>query len=180
MVVRALLNLLSTFIALLRAVNVGGTGLLPMKELSGMCIELGFGNVRTYIQSGNVVFETRFSEKSVRSKLEEVLTKRLGKKADVLVRTPTELRSVLEANPFPDAHPSRVSVVFLSNPVPKNLLDTLVAPGGEQVRLGQREVYIHYPEGMGRSKLKLRFPGDAGTARNINTVAKLIAMATDH
>ncbi len=144
-----------------------------------MCTDLGFGKVRTYIQSGNVVFESRLSEKSVRAKLEEVLTKRLGKKADVLVRTPAELRSILEANPFPKAHPSRVSVVFLSNPVPKDLLDTVVAPGGEEVRLGHREVYIHYPEGMGRSKLKLRFPGDAGTARNINTITKLVAMSED-
>lgn len=150
-----------------------------MKELSALCTELGFRKVRTYIQSGNVVFESKFSEKSVRAKLEEALTKRLEKKAEVLVRTPSELRSVLEANPFPDAHASRVSVVFLSNPVPKNLLDALVAPGGEQVRLGHREVYIYYPDGMGRSKLKLRFPGDAGTARNINTVTKLVAIAMD-
>lgn len=150
-----------------------------MKELSALCTELGFAKVRTYIQSGNVVFESKLSEKSICTKLEAVLTKRLGKKADVLVRTPAELRSVLEANPFPDAHPSRVSVVFLSNPVPKNLLDTLVAPDGEQVRLGHREVYIYYPEGLVRSKLKLRFPGDAGTARNINTITKLVAMAAD-
>lgn len=150
-----------------------------MKELSALCTGLGFEKVRTYIQSGNVVFESKLSEKSVRAKLEEVLTKKLGKKADVLVRSPSELRSILEANPFPEAHRSRVSVVFLSNPVPKDLLDTVVAPGGEEVRLGQREVYIHYPAGMGRSKLKLRFPGDAGTARNINTIAKLLALATD-
>jgi uncharacterized protein (DUF1697 family) len=149
-----------------------------MKELSALCTDLGFGKVRTYIQSGNVVFESKLSEKGVRAKLEEVLTKKLGKKADVLVRTPSELRSILEANPFSEAHASRVSVVFLSNPVPKDLLDTVVAPGGEEVRLGHREVYIHYPTGMGRSKLKLRFPGDAGTARNINTIAKLVAMAT--
>jgi uncharacterized protein (DUF1697 family) len=150
-----------------------------MKELSALSTGLGFEKVRTYIQSGNVVFESKLSEKSVRAKLAEVLTKKLGKKADVLVRSPSELRSILEANPFPEAHPSRVSVVFLSNPVAKDLLDTVVAPGGEEVRLGQREVYIHYPAGMGRSKLKIRFPGDAGTARNINTIAKLLALATD-
>jgi uncharacterized protein (DUF1697 family) len=167
---------LATFIALLRAVNVGGTGLLPMKELSALCTDLGFGKVQTYIQSGNVVFESKLSEKSVRAKLEEVLTKRLGKKADVLIRTPSEMRGILEANPFPEAHPSRVSVLFLCNPVPKDWLHTVVAPGGEEIRLGHREVYIYYPDGMGRSKLKLNFPGDPGTARNINTIAKLVAM----
>ncbi len=166
---------MATFIALLRAVNVGGTGLLPMKDLSALCTDLGFGKVRTYIQSGNVVFESKLPEKTVRTKLEEALTKRLGKKADVLVRTASELRSILEANPFPEAQPSKVTVLFLSNPVPKDLLDTVVAPGGEEVRLGHREVYIHYPAGMGRSKLKLGLT-EAATARNINTVAKLVEM----
>src|SRR6185437_14502973 len=85
-VVRALLVLLAIFIALLRAVNVGGTGLLPMKELSRMCTELGFRNVQTYTQSSNVFFESRLSEKSNPSKLDELLTKKLKKRDDFLGR----------------------------------------------------------------------------------------------
>jgi uncharacterized protein (DUF1697 family) len=166
---------MTVFIALLRAVNVGGTGKLPMKDLSALCAALGFDKVRTYIQSGNVIFESRLSEKGVRTRLERALTERLGKQADVVVRTGPELRSVLEGNPFPDAEPSKVGVYFQSERVHTRVLDEVVAPGGEQVRLGKREIYIHFPHGMGRSKLKL--PAGVGTLRNINTVARLVEMA---
>jgi uncharacterized protein (DUF1697 family) len=164
-----------TFIALLRAVNVGGTGKLPMKDLSALCTgRLGFENVRTYIQSGNVVFESSLSEDTIRTRLEKALTEQLGKQAHVVVRTASEMRSVLKANPFPKVEPARVGVYFLTERVGKRLLEDVVAPGGEEVRLGKREIYIHFPEGMGRSKLKL--PGGIGTMRNVNTVAKLVAM----
>ena len=167
---------MAVFIALLRAINVGGTGMLPMKELSALCTELGLAKVRTYIHSGNVVFESRLSEEKVRAALEKALAERMRKTIDVMVRTAAELRSVLEANPFPDAQPAKVAVVFRSGPAPKGLLENLVIPGGEEVRLGKREIYIHYPDGMGRSKLRLSSAVGVVTVRNINTVAKLVAM----
>lgn len=146
-----------------------------MKDLSLLCTDLGLQNVRTYIQSGNVVFQSRRSEERIRTELEQVLMDRMGKKVDVVVRTAIELRSILEANPFPDAEPAQVGVFFLAGPVPKGLLNNIIAPGREEIRLGTREIYIHYPDGMGRSKPK--FPsGMSGTVRNINTVAKLVAM----
>ena len=166
---------MTIFVALLRAINVGGTGKLPMKDLSVLCTGVGFDKVRTYIQSGNVVFESDLSEKAIRTRLEKALTERLGKRADVVVRTGSELRSVLKANPFPHAQPSKVGVYFQSDRVNKNLLGEVVPPGGEELRLGKREIYIHFPDGMGRSKLKL--PAGVGTLRNINTVAKLVDMA---
>ncbi len=165
---------MTVFVALLRAINVGGTGKLAMKDLSALCSGLGFGKVRTYIQSGNVVFESDLSEKAIRTRLETALTEKLGKRADVVVRTRSELRSVLKANPFPSAEPAKVGVYFQTERVKKGLLDEVVAPGGEEVRLGKREIYIHFPHGMGRSKLKL--PA-GGTIRNMNTVAKLVDMA---
>ena len=165
------------FIALLRAVNVGGTGKLPMKDLSALCTKCGFKNVRTYIQSGNVIFESTLAEKSIRARLEEALTKVLGKRADVIVRTASELRSVLDANPFPNAEPDRVGVYFQSEPVSPGAIPQVKGPDGEEVRLGKREFYIHFPIGMGRSKLKL--PAGVGTMRNLNTVAKLVALATE-
>ncbi len=168
---------MTVFIALLRAVNVGGTGKLPMKELSALCIRLGFHNVRTYIQSGNVIFESQLTEKSIRTRLEEVLTRKLGKRADVVLRTASELKSVLDANPFPNADPRKVGVYFQSDPVDKSRLAEVKTPTGEEVRLGKREFYIHFPNGMGRSKLKLRV--SVGTIRNINTVAKLVELATN-
>jgi uncharacterized protein (DUF1697 family) len=166
---------MTTFIALLRAVNVGGTGKLSMQDLIELCTGLGLKKVRTYIQSGNVVFESRLSEKSVRTKLETALTEKLGKPADVVVRTAAEMRAVLNDNPFPQVEPAKVGVFFLTARVDKKLTDRIVAPTGEEVRPGERELYIHFPNGMGRSKLKI--PDAVGTVRNINTVAKLVALA---
>jgi uncharacterized protein (DUF1697 family) len=169
---------MTTFVALLRAVNVGGTGLLPMKDLSALCTRLGFSDVRTYIQSGNVVFRSDVPEARARKILETALAERLGKPVDVMIRSAAELRAVLAGNPFPEAPPSRVAVVFSSNPVPKSAVDEVIAPGGEQAAAGKRELYIFYPDGMGRSKLKLPPALGRMTARNINTVAKLVAMAS--
>ena len=166
---------MTVFIALLRAVNVGGTGRLPMSDLSALCTKLGFAHVRTYIQSGNVVFASKLTEKSIRAQLEHALTKTLGKHADVIVRTASELRAVLEANPFKNAVQAKVGVYFQSEPVTKSQLSRVESPTGEEVRLGKREFYILFPDGMGRSKLKL--PAGVGTMRNMNTVAKLVALA---
>src|SRR5437868_4893687 len=107
------------FIALLRGINVGGTGLLPMKDLTGLCSGLGFLAIRTYIQSGNVIFESRLSEQDIRSSLEKAVARRVGKNIDVMVRTPAEMRSILDNNPFPDKEPARVAVAFLCEPTPK-------------------------------------------------------------
>jgi uncharacterized protein (DUF1697 family) len=168
----------TTFVALLRAINVSGTGILLMKDLSEMCVDLGFGNVRTYVQSGNVVFTSALNAEGVQAALEQILSTRMGKKIDAIVRTAAELQGILAANPFPEQPPAKVSVLFLSGSPSTGLLNNVIASGGEQVRLGHREIYIYYPDGMGRSKLKLpRLDGPA-TARNINTVAKLVAMAT--
>jgi uncharacterized protein (DUF1697 family) len=167
---------MTVFVALLRAVNVGGTGMLPMKVLAGMCADLGFDNVRTYIQSGNVVFRSRLPGPRVQAALEQVLTAHMGKKIDVIVRDAAEMRRVLKANPFPDAEPSRVAVAFCSAPVQKKLFDAVVAPGGEQVVASRQEVYIFYPDGMGRSKLKFPKTDGFATVRNINTVARLVSM----
>lgn len=166
----------TTFIALLRAINVGGTGVLPMKELSALCNALGFGGVRTYIQSGNVIFESSYPPERVVREMETALERKMGKKIDVVVRTAAELKAVLEDNPFPHAQASLVSVMFLPDLAPKVLPLGIVPTGGEEIQLGRREVYIYYPNGMGRSKLKLQAFG-VMTARNINTVAKLVALA---
>jgi|SRR5580704_3882647 len=147
-----------------------------MKELAALCERLDFTDVRTYIQSGNVIFTSGLSEDAVRSRLEKSLAVKMGKKIDVMVRTPTELRFVLSHNPFPDKEPAKVAVAFLCEPAPKDFLKNVFAPGGEQVKPGQREIYIYYPDGMGRSKLKLPLIGPAVTFRNINTIGKLVAL----
>lgn len=167
---------MTIFVALLRAVNVGGTGMLPMKTLATLCSDLGFANVRTYIQSGNVVFETKSSREKTRAGLERALAAHMGKRVDVVLRDAAEIRQALEHNPFPDAPPAKVAVAFCSAPVDKAVVKQIVAPGGEQVVAGHQEIYIYYPDGMGRSKLKFPKTDGFATVRNINTVARLVAM----
>jgi uncharacterized protein (DUF1697 family) len=170
---------LATFIALLRGINVGGAGLLPMSELVVLCSSLGFQATRTYIQSGNVIFQSPLSEEGVRSRLEKTLQAKMGKKIAVMVRTSAEMKLILAANPFPEREPAKVGVAFLCDAPPHDLTQAVVAPGGEQVRPGKREIYIYYPDGMGRSKLKLPLKGVEATVRNINTVAKLVALTAN-
>jgi len=162
------------YIALLRAVNVGGTGKLAMRDLSELCVELGLENVRTYIQSGNIVFESGIPEALIRKNLEEALIHRFGIKTEVILRTSEELKAVLDANPFPTIRPSKVGVFFQSSPiVERRLFDNPSVT--EEIRMRDREVYIHFPMGMGVSKLRL--PAKSGTMRNMNTVSKLVDMA---
>ena len=165
-----------SYVALLRAVNVGGTGKLPMSELKAMCVAEGFAKVQTYIASGNVVFECRLSAAKVKAALEKRLQVYAGEPVGVIVRTAEEMAAVLKANPFPKAQPNWTIAIFLDDAPPADALDDIRGQQDEQVRLGKREIYVAYGAGMGRSKL--RIPAAAkGTARNINTVAKLAELA---
>src|SRR5688500_15353704 len=104
---------MGSFVALLRAVNVGGTGKLPMSDLKALCEKLGFGAIRTFIASGNVVFTSRKSEAAIKAALEKQLAIYAGKPVGVLVRSAAEMAQVLSDNPFPKAAPNRVMVLFL-------------------------------------------------------------------
>ncbi|WP_108680816.1 DUF1697 domain-containing protein [Methyloceanibacter sp. wino2] len=169
---------MTAFAALLRAVNVGGTGKLPMRDLVTMCERAGFSSPRTYIASGNVVFSSDAKEDDVKDKLEEALETYAGKPVAVLVRTVDELSAILTDNPFPGASPNKVMVLFLDDAPSARDIDAVSALKNETLHLGKREIYIHYPDGMGRSKLKV--PAAAhGTVRNMNTVAKITAMAAE-
>jgi uncharacterized protein (DUF1697 family) len=169
---------MASLIALLRAVNVGGTGKLPMSELKAMCEELGLADVRTYIASGNVVFTSRKSEAAVKAALEKRLAAYAGKSVGVLVRTAEEMAQVLADNPFPKLAPNRTLAVFLDHAPPADTLASARGLRDEKIRLGKREIYIHYGEGMGTSKLVVP-AAKLGTARNMNTVATLAKMAAE-
>ena len=169
---------MTTYAALLRAVNVGGTGKLPMSELRAMCVSVGFSNVRTYIASGNVVFESKLSESSVKAKLERCLETYAGKPVGILIRTGTELAAVLANNPFSSAAPNQTVAIFLDAPPPADVLDTVSGQQTEEIAVGTREIYVHYKDGIARSKLKIPAAG-TGTARNMNTVAKLAEWTAD-
>jgi uncharacterized protein (DUF1697 family) len=167
-----------SYIALLRAVNVGGTGKLPMSELKAMCVAEGFAKVQTYIASGNVVFGSKLSAAKVKATLEKRLQAYAGKPVGVVIRTAEEMAAVIEANPFPKAPRNWTVAIFLDETPPAGALKDIKGQHDEEVRLGKREIYVAYGAGMGRSKLKI--PAAAkGTARNINTIAKLVALAAE-
>lgn len=169
---------LTKYVALLRAVNVGGTGKLPMTELKDMCDSSGFANARTYIASGNVVFESKLAESAVKAKLERCLAKYAGKPVDVLVRNGAEMAAVLAKNPFKSRAANATVAIFLDEPPPKDTLKTITGQASEEVAIGTREIYVHYGEGMARSKLKIP-AAKRGTARNMNTIAKLSEWANE-
>jgi uncharacterized protein (DUF1697 family) len=168
---------MTAYIALLRAVNVGGTGKLPMSDLKAMCEKAGFGNVRTYIASGNVVFDSPAAEGRVKATMEAALAAYAGMPVGVLVRTASEMAQVLASNPFPESLPNRTVAIFLDDPPPGDTLERITGKNGEEVRLGKREIYVHYGDGMANSRLKIP-AAKAGTARNINTISKLASMVS--
>ncbi|WP_105381841.1 DUF1697 domain-containing protein [Neorhizobium alkalisoli] len=166
---------MTVYVALLRAVNVTGMA-LPMTELKAICEDLGFEDVRTYIQSGNVLFRSDEKEAVVADKLDEALGRKFGRKPGVMVRTTEELEEIAANAPFPDAKPNFLLIHFLQEKAPAKALDGMVAPDSEEAVIAGREIYVHYPNGSGRSKLKLTAL-KTGTSRNLNTVRKLAEMA---
>ena len=169
---------MTTFVALLRAVNVGGTGKLTMSDLKRLCEEAGFEKVRTYIASGNVIFKAAKTERAVTAALERALLDHVGKPIGIVVRTDKELAGALSANPFPKAEKKFTVAIFLDAKPAKTVLKNLKGQNDEEVALGDREIYVHYPSGQGRSKLKIK-GAEGGTARNMNTIAKLVEMAKE-
>ncbi len=166
-----------SFVALLRAVNVGGTGKLAMRDLEALCRDAGLAKVRTYIASGNVVFTSDASEPELKAAIEARLLAHAGKKVGVLIRTAAEMAGVVAGNPFLDAPGNRVTVIFLDGKASPEMLEEVIgrAPD-ETLVLGTREIYVHYASGMAATKLRIPAAAE-GTARNMNTVSRLAAIA---
>jgi uncharacterized protein (DUF1697 family) len=166
----------TAYVALLRAVNVGGTGKLAMTDLAAMCADAGFTDVKTYIASGNVVFSSSLPEAKVRAALDKRLEAYAGKPVGVFIRTAEEMAAVRDNNPFPDEPGNRVVAIFLEAAPQADALAGLKHQATEVLKRGTRELYVFYPEGQGSSKLQIP-SAKAGTARNMNTVVKLAEMA---
>lgn len=169
---------MTRYVALLRAVNVGGTGKLPMPALRSVCEAAGFGRVRTYIASGNVVFECEDPTEKVNAVLSAALLAYTGKRVGLVLRTAAEMRAVLEGNPFRGQPDSRTVAIFLDGVPPDDLLEQTTGRTDEAIAAGVREIYVHYPQGIGRSRLRIKAARDA-TARNMSTVAALVKMTTE-
>src|ERR1700716_3189860 len=129
---------MTKYVALLRAVNVGGAGKLPMTELKSMCESSGFLNARTYIASGNVVFKSKLPEAAVKAKLERCMATYAGKPIEVLVRTGPEMAAVLAKNPFKTRAPNATVAIFLDERPARDTLKTMSGQGTEEVALGTR------------------------------------------
>lgn len=169
---------MNSFIALLRAVNVGGTGKLPMEDLRALCAAAGFPDARTYIASGNVVLRSAEGEAQVKRALEAALHGYAGKPVGVVVRSAEAMREVLTANPFADSPSNRVVAIFLDDAPPADALAHAKHRRDERIALGRREIYVDYRDVDGMRDSKLQIPAaKAGTGRNMNTVAKLADMA---
>jgi uncharacterized protein (DUF1697 family) len=163
---------MTAYVALLRAVNVSGTGKLPKEDLKAMGEACGFDNVRTFINSGNLLLTSDLAEGEVQERLAGKLAGYFGKPWPAHVRSAAEMAQAAERNPFGDDKPSRVMAHFIEEKPAKSMIEEARDVQGERLALGPRLIYVSYGEGIGKSKLKL--PAiKQGTARNMNSVAKI-------
>ncbi len=173
-----------TLIALFRGINVGGRNRLPMKELASLMQPLGCTDVRTVIQSGNVVFATgRTDSEALRAELVEAIRQAKGFAPAVMLLPEGDFQAVLQANPFPEAveDPSRLQVGFLSEPPTAPDLQAMEAARSptERFEVVGPAFYLHAPDGIGRSKLAARAEAWLGvpmTVRNWKTLGKVAAL----
>lgn len=173
---------MTKYVALLRGVNVGGHRRVPMADLRRTLTDSGYTEVRTLLQSGNVVFEAAEQPTAdLVAAIEARLAAEFGFAVDVMVRSGAELRAMVAANPLEVREPAKFAVAFLSPAADLGVLAGIdpddYAP--DELRVGERELYMYFPDGLGKARLtpilarKLR---DTATVRNWNTVTKLLAM----
>ena len=168
---------MTAYVALLRGVNVAGRT-LKMEELRRIGSDLGLGSPRTFIASGNLLFRSGKPESVLKHDLERALGAHMGAAVAVLIRTADELAQVIAGNPFAEQPANRVVAIFLDEPPPADAATSARNVEDERLALGTREIYVHYPQGQGRSKLRIP-AASRGTARNMNTVAKLAELAME-
>lgn len=177
---------MTTWIALFRGINVGGNNILPMAELRSDLQSLKLRNVRTYIQSGNVVFDsTAKTASSLARKIGGRIEKQHGFRPYILILDREQLLTAIESNPFPKAvsNPKTLHFYFLAEPATNADLKALdnAKIRTEKYKLVDRVFYLYAPDGVGRSKLAAnaeKYLGVVATARNYRTVGKLLSMVT--
>ena len=168
---------MTAWVALLRAVNVGGRKLL-MDDLRGLAGELGLAKARTFIASGNLLFASDRDEQALKQMLEDRLHAHMAAPVGVMLRSAKEMARVAADNPFADQPGNRVAAIFLDSAPPADSIALAKNLTDETIALGHREIYVHYPSGMGQSTLRIPAAA-AGTARNMNSVVTLAAMAEE-
>lgn len=178
---------MAELVALLRAVNVGGRK-LPMAELRELAAGIGFGDPRTYIQSGNLVFSSGLAPAEAAAALERAIADRFGFEAPAIVRTAAEWRAHVDANPFAGDEavlPRMLHLIVSAAAPPREAADALAAraDAGERVRIAGGALWIDFGGSVARSRLTPaaidRALGSPATARNLNTAHTLLAMLED-
>lgn len=174
-------------VAMLRGVNLGSYQKISMPALKTLCTSLGLRDVQTYIQSGNIVFREDGDDLiTLGRKLEQKMAAEFGFRPAVILRTASELRTVIAKNPFAEregVQPNRLLIVFMDKAPARAARDQLLAIPcePEEIRIVNREVYIYYPDGMAHPRIPLarleKTLQCSSTGRNLNTVNKLLAMA---
>jgi uncharacterized protein (DUF1697 family) len=174
-------------ISLLRGVNLGGHRKVKMDDLRALYESLGFADVQTYINSGNVLFKTTGRDLvRLRKRIEDAIEGACGFRSDVILRTPSDLRGAIARNPFaarPGMDGSKLAIHFLAAEPSAAAREEVVAidAAPEELHCSERELYIYYTNGMARPKLSLAAVEKtlrmSGTSRNWNTVRKLLEMA---
>ncbi len=169
---------MTSYVALLRGINLMGSTTLRMADLKRIAEELGFQSPRTFIASGNLLFTSSKSEAVIKSALEAALKTHMSRDVGVMVRTAEEMAEVVSKNPFADEPGNKVVAIFLDDRPPADSLAAARNVTNERMALGRREIYVHYPVGQGKSKL--RIPAAAsGTARNMKSVKKMAELAEE-
>ena len=163
---------MTAYVALVRAVNVSGTGKLPKEELKAMGEACGFEQARTFINSGNLLFTSDLEESTVKKRIEAKLADHFGKPVPAFVRNAEEMAEAVKRNPFTDDKLSRVMAHFIDDEPRQPMIEEARDIQGERLALGPRLIYVSYGEGIGKSKLKLPAVKQ-GTARNMNSVVKI-------
>lgn len=171
---------MTAYVALLRGVNLVGKSTLRMADLKAIADDLRLENARTYIASGNLLFTSDGPEEKLRRMLEKELQAHMSKEVRVMLRTAEEMEAVVRANPFTDQSGNNVQAFFMNEPPPADLLATVRNQAeDERIAKGPREVFVAYGEkGIGKSRLRIP-AAESGTARNMNTVAKLAELARE-
>lgn len=179
---------MTTYVALLRAINVGGNSKVAMSDLRDLLTKLGFLEVQTLLNTGNLVFKSKGrKEADLEQLLESEIVRRLDLRTDIFCRTAQEWPDIIAHNPFPEEaerDPGHLVVMFLKGAPAKSAVEAVRAAisGPELIRVEGRQAYITYPAGIGRSKLTNqlieRRLGVRGTGRNWNTVLKLAELAS--
>jgi len=180
---------MSTFISMLRGINVGGQKMMRMETLRGIYQALGFTHIRTYVNSGNVVFESAVPDQQELNKhIEAQIEHTCGYRVQVFIREADELRVILAGNPFfndRSEDPSKLHVTFFYQHPPDTVLSKLTPPSGitDEFAPGEMAVYLFCPNGYGKTKLSNSFferkLGMPVTTRNWNTVNALYKMAVE-